>query len=119
MRGRETSRRKATGSAALARYVTAALLSSGTPHLAHAADEPAADLTPYDAGYASQAATGCPGLTLVAEPSAETKADPDFKRGQDMFKRYVETMKIEGACTAALKLYDARTGKVAKVLRPK
>ena len=119
----QAGKRNTTGLAALAvlgpTALTAFAVAVAAPITAFAAGEPASNITSYDAGYASEAASSCPSVTLVAELTAETKADPDFKRGQEMFKHYVETIQVEGACKAALKLYDAETGKVAKVLRRK
>ena len=119
MRRTRSSARRAISALAISCAAALFVLAAHRPSDAADAQTSAPDLTPYDAGYASQAAASCPGVTLTAELSAETKADPDFKRGQDMFSRYVETMKPEGACKAALKLYDAETGKVRKVLRQK
>ena len=89
---------------------------TGQPSTAAASD---IELTPYDAGYAFEASTTCPGLTMLATVAAEAKASDQFKRGQDMFNRYVELQKLEGACKAALNLYNDKTGKTAKVLHAK
>ncbi|MGH8335259.1 MAG: hypothetical protein ACRETL_00210 [Gammaproteobacteria bacterium] len=77
------------------------------------------DLTPYDAGYAFAASQNCPGVSLLVEIAGPTKSDEKFKSGQAMFDRYVAAMKIEGACQAALNLYNDKTGKTAKVLHVK
>lgn len=83
--------------------------------VAQASDE----LAPYDAGYAFKASQSCPGVTLLVPIGAEAQGSPEFKRGAAMFDRYFELQKAEGACKAALNLYDSKTGKVAKVLERK
>jgi hypothetical protein len=74
------------------------------------------EVPPYDAGYAYQASVMCPNLTLVFPIGPEAQANADFKRGTAMFERYLSLQKIEGACKAALNLYDEKTGKSAKIL---
>jgi hypothetical protein len=74
------------------------------------------DLQPYDAGYAFMAATTCPGLTLIPMIDEETKASDSFKRGVAMFETLQKSMQIEGACKAALNLFNAATGKAARLL---
>jgi hypothetical protein len=77
------------------------------------------ELAPYDAGYAYKASQACPGVTLLVPMGAEAQASPEFKRGVAMFDRYLELQKAEGACKAALNLYDSKTGKAYKVLERK
>lgn len=74
------------------------------------------ELQPYDAGYASKAATTCPGLTLIPKIDDETKATDSFKRGVAMFETLQKSMQLDGACKSALKLFHAETGKTAKIL---
>ena len=95
--------------------VTALPVFAGEPagqQLAQASEE----LAPYDAGYAFKASLNCPGVTLLIPMGPEAQASPEFKRGVAMFDRYLELQKAEGACKAALNLYDSKTGKTAKVL---
>lgn len=73
-------------------------------------------LAPYDAGYATQASVSCPNVTLLIPIGPEAQQNSEFKRGVAMFDRYVSIQKLEGACKAALNLYDEKTGKAAKLL---
>ena len=73
-------------------------------------------VTRYDAGYASQAAMKCPGVTLTVKTSIATEAARDFTSGTAMFDMLIRKTSLEAACKSALNLYDAKTGKVAKVL---
>ena len=74
------------------------------------------ELSPYDAGYATAAAQECPGTLMVIKLDDSLKAQSDFKRGAGMFAHYKELQKLEGACKAAMNLYNSKTGKVAKLL---
>lgn len=83
--------------------------------VAQAADEP----TPYDAGYAFAASKACPTATLLRPVGPEAQANEQFKRGMAMFDHYVAVQTTEGACKAALNLYNDATGKAAKLLHVK
>lgn len=74
------------------------------------------EITPYDAGYVSRAAELCPNVSLVVEFSAETKQAEPYKSGAAMFDANKQSQALESACKAALRLYNAKTGKVAKLL---
>ena len=74
------------------------------------------DLTPYDAGYAYHASRTCPDVQLLVAISPEMQASAQFQSGVDMFAAYLKAPGPEWACKAALNLYDAKTGKVAKLL---
>lgn len=94
---------------------SAAELAAAPQVLAQAADE----VSPYDAGYAFAASQKCPGATLLLPLGPEAQANEQFKRGMAMFERYVTAQTTEGACKAALNLYNDQTGKVAKILHLK
>ena len=74
------------------------------------------ELQPYDAGFAFKASQACPGLTMLIPMGPDAAADEGFKRGVAMFEHYEKLQTLDGACKAALKLYDSTTGKAAKVL---
>ena len=101
--------------------MSAFFLSSSAALAAEPAKQPllvadAGELSPYDAGYAFQASVACPNVTLLFPMGTDAQANPEFKRGAAMFDHYVTLQKIEGACKAALSLYDEKTGKAAKML---
>jgi len=73
-------------------------------------------VAPYDLGFAFQAGQNCPGAVLLHAVDTETQATEQFKRGVAMFEHYRELQKLDGACAAALKLYNSETGKAAKLL---
>lgn len=75
--------------------------------------------TPYDLGYAARASETCPNVELLVKPSADNLANEDFKKGAAMFAHYLNVLKADGACRAALNLYDSKAGKVAPLLRMK
>jgi len=74
------------------------------------------DLQPYDAGYAVRAAELCPGITIPVKFGPEMSVQAPFVRGAAMFDLMASKQGPEAACKAALNLYDAQTGKVAKLL---
>jgi hypothetical protein len=74
------------------------------------------DLQPYDAGYAVRAAELCPGLSIPVKFGPEMTSQAPFVRGAAMFDLMATKQSPEAACKAALNLYDAQTGKVAKLL---
>lgn len=76
-------------------------------------------VSPYDAGFAFQAGKSCPGVSFVAPMDAGAESTEQFKRGVAMFNHYLNLQKLEGACKAALTLYNLKTGKVAKLLHQK
>jgi hypothetical protein len=77
------------------------------------------DETPYDLGYAWRASEACPNVQLLVKPDAVKLANEDFKKGAAMFGHYLDKLKAEGACRAALNLYDSKAGKAARLLRVK
>lgn len=70
----------------------------------------------YDLGYAYQASQKCAGVTLDVPVAAETHALDPFLSGARTFDENVQVRDLAWSCEAALKLFDARTGKAAKVL---
>ncbi|MEQ1697723.1 MAG: hypothetical protein ABL901_17970 [Hyphomicrobiaceae bacterium] len=101
----------------LAALVLFAHCSRTIPALAEAAL--VGDETPYDLGYASRASETCPNVELLVKPDAAKLANEDFKKGAAMFSHYLDKLKAEGACRAALNLYDSKAGKAARILRVK
>lgn len=75
--------------------------------------------TAYDLGYAHRASQSCPNTELMVQPDAAAQANSEFAKGVAMFEHYLKMQSIDGACRAALSLYNSKTGKVAKVLRTK
>lgn len=101
----------------LSAFVLVAHFSGAIPALAEAGI--AGDETPYDLGYAWRASEACPNVELLVKPDAEKFANEDFKKGAAMFGHYLNMRKAEGACQAALNLYDSKTGKAARLLHVK
>jgi hypothetical protein len=85
------------------------------------AAEPAlpGDETLYDLGYASRASETCSSVELLVKSDAVKTASEDFKKGAAMFGLYLDRLKVERACRAALNLYDSKKGKVARLLQSK
>jgi len=73
--------------------------------------------TAYDVGYAFRASKSCPNTELLVQPDATAQANAEFVKGAAMFDHYLKLQSVDGACRAALSLYNSKTGKVAKVLR--
>lgn len=97
-----------------------AMAQTGNTQTGPAAQNPAIEvpgrlLTAYDAGYAFRASKTCPGVRALV-PLERLAAEADFKRGEAIFDKYVDVMQLEGACGAALNLYDSRAGKVLPLL---
>lgn len=86
---------------------------------AAAAQVTAGQETAYDMGYAYRASASCPNSELMYQPDATMQNTGEFAKGVAMFEHYLKMQSADGACRAALSLYNSKTGKVAKILRDK
>lgn len=77
----------------------------------------AQSLSPYDLGYAYQAAKTCPGVTLTVPVPEELHSDGDFADGVAMVEGNLERLSLARTCEFAMNLYSADDGKVAKILK--
>ncbi|MGI9522948.1 MAG: hypothetical protein ACR2PG_15020 [Hyphomicrobiaceae bacterium] len=71
----------------------------------------------YDLGYAHKAAQDCPQLALLVDVDNDDLVSPDFVRGATIVTQQIKQIGLELICKFATNLYDAQSGKVAKLLR--